>query len=272
MADELVKQLLDIYHNKVDWPTQTRITPQARAIYDQGLAILDTYRGDPDVLLRALKTFVATNCLPYAYAGAALILNDASYESGDEFDDTGLQHALEWLQKAQSLAPDQFEINILEVAIYLSGRRNEEARTVLQYLNQSPPITYPDEFYLCKAAMHYWYAVRDREKYEQWYVRGRKAARKDTEHLTLLNMRAGFYLRLKSEQDIALETYQEISKLNPKDPWCWHNMSVIYFNKKQYKQAHQCNQHALKLMDFEAARYVEKKIDEAWKGLGRLFG
>ena len=160
------------------------------------------------------------------------------------------------------------------MSIYLSGHQYDKARMVLDYLNQSPPSTYPDNYYMCKAAMHYYYAKRDEAKYEEWYARGRKVARNDAERLVLLGMRAGYYLRGKEdrEQDIALGAYQEITRIDPKDAWAWHNMSIIHYKKKQYRQAHDCNQRALKIMDFEAARFVERKINEEWKGRKGLFG
>ncbi len=270
--EPLVRQFLDIYQNQVRWPTKTHITQEARATYDQGLSTLDAYRGDPNILLRALKVFISTDCLPYAYAGAAVVLEAASFDSGDKYDEEGLQYALEYLQKAQDLAPDQFEINFLEARIYLSTHEDAKAGTILKYLADNMPSAYPDKLYLCRTMMHFWYNMQDRKMYENWYDLGMKVARTGTDRLHLLGMRAGFYGKLKDGQDVALECYQEIVKITPKDPWCWHNMSIIYYKKKQYRQASDCNQRALKIMDFEAARYVERKIKEEWKGRKGLFG
>lgn len=260
MTSELIQEIVRFYEQDVEWPTQTQITPRAKQLFDQGRAIIDSYTGDPDVLLEAFNTFLSTDCLPYAYAGAALVLDKAALDPDGEYDKYGLQQAKEWLEKAQELAFERFEIDLIEVSLYASSKEYQAMRLCLEYLEESLPVKYPENLRFHQAEMAYWYANYDPDKYLETYDKAMEVAQTDAERLALFKMLAGFYFKEKHTYPQALETYQEISRITPDDPWCWHNMSVIYLHQKQYDEAYECNQQALKLMDFPEARQIEKTL------------
>jgi tetratricopeptide (TPR) repeat protein len=78
---------------------------------------------------------------------------------------------------------------------------------------------------------------------------------------------AGLYMGYKMF-DEAIDAYQELVKLTPKDPWAWHNMSWMYFQLENYQQAEICNKKALSIMDFGNARKIEKALKEKKGPLG----
>jgi hypothetical protein len=90
MSDSLYQDILQVAH-RIEWPTNRAIIVGSQSIYEQGLDLLNTYRGHPQVLLEALKIFQAANVLPYALAGLSATLGLAYYESGKDFDEEGLK-------------------------------------------------------------------------------------------------------------------------------------------------------------------------------------
>ena len=76
---------------------------------------------------------------------------DGSYAAG------GLKASLKWLEKAQEFAPDLFEINMIEAFIYIYSGRLDDARIVLDYLEELDP----SDYYILTAEAAYW---RQRKK------------------------------------------------------------------------------------------------------------
>jgi len=254
MSNQLVTQIID-FVNHVNWPTLGSITPQSQRIYEQGLDRLMLYRGDPKVLLAALKIFSETNSLPYAYAGVAATLMSASYDHGDVYDQTGLALARIWLEKAQSYEAHRLEINCLEADLYVREKQYSHARLILDYFQQNRL----QSFQVCRIEMEYWSGVRNLAEVERWFERSMQCALTPAHQTDALHHIAGCYLRNQNLPK-ALAFYKKIEKLSPQDPWLWHNMSIIYFRLKRYDKARRYNQKALSLMEFLAARNVEKDL------------
>ncbi|MCP5098113.1 MAG: hypothetical protein GY943_21405, partial [Chloroflexi bacterium] len=73
--------------------------------------------------------------------------------------------------------------------------------------------------------------------------------------------------------ELAIKQYYQVTKIDPNDAWAWHNMSVMFTRMQKFEDAHLCNQKALNLMDFGAARQIETQLKEKrGSKLGKLFG
>ena len=112
MGQQLIAKLVPLLE-KVNWPTNPAATEQGRQSYLVGLEKVDAYGGDPNQLTAALKTFVTGGSRPFAYAGAVYTLIAAAEEKDGRYDAEGLDIAMAWLEKAQDLAPDVSDINML---------------------------------------------------------------------------------------------------------------------------------------------------------------
>jgi tetratricopeptide (TPR) repeat protein len=263
----LVEQLNTLIQ-QADWPTEHRMTMQSRRTYESGLDAVNAYRGHLSVFVEALKRFQATYSCPYAYAGIAYTLTSAAaHEDTPAAMRRGWQKALTWLEKSQNLEDDRPEINFIEAVIYIHQAQYQNARLVLDHLYNQDTQNY----YLCLAEMKYWEKQGDDQRYRQWFNRAAKAASTKGRQAFILNSLAHIFQK-KGVYDKSLKLYRDVTELDPADPWAWHNMSVMLVRLKQFKEAKLCNERALKIMDFGAAREIEQEIKKNIGGLGRLFG
>src|SRR5690606_17702487 len=97
----------------------------------------------------------------------------------------------------------------------------------------------------------------------QWNEIAFKNAQNNIQRLFALNSLAGSYLK-KNRNNEALGLYREVVKIDPNDPWAWHNMSILYMKGNDYTNAGICNDRALRIMDFDAARQVQRSLIKEW--------
>jgi len=261
MSDPTV-QMINQLVARMPIPEESAITPDATARFEQAIEVMYSYRGDPQTLVDGLKAYLSTRCRPYVFAGIAAVLSTASFEHDDQFDQEGVAQALTWLQRAQEIAPDRNEINLFEAIIYLNMKRHQDARTVLDYLAECGPFTYR----FCITEMSYWADQKEIPRVEEWFERGIALARQDVQRAYLLEMLAGVYLT-NNILERSLRLFEEAVRFSSTNPWAWHNMSVIHYRQRNYDAAERCNERALELMDFGAARQMQALIPF---GRGRL--
>jgi len=238
----------------LDWPTAPTTTPAQRLHFEAALDQAAAYTGDPQTLYAALQSFIATGSRPYAYAGTALVLHYAAYDSGDTYDRDGLAAARSWLQRAQALAPDQVEIAVIEAQLDLAAHDFPQARAVLDRL--LPQSRY---FYLYTAELAYWALQQDAAQVQTWYARTAALAESVPRRVQVLNQLAGFYFTHKLWRE-CITTYRTLTQLKPTDPWIWHNLSLAYYWTQQYPAAQECNVQALALMPFEEAAKLARVL------------
>ena len=58
----------------------------------------------------------------------------------------------------------------------------------------------------------------------------------------------------------AAQAYDQVLAIDPRDPWTWHNKSVVLQQLGRYREALECNIRALEIMDFGVAQDVRKAI------------
>ena len=269
MGKTLVEKMLPSLE-KMPIPETEGENAQGRQTYEFGLEKVDEFKGDPKTLAAALRIFQTCNSQPYVFAGVAYTLLTAAREADESYAENGLEAAMIWLEKAQELAPDIVSINMIEALIYIYSERYEDARLVLDYLMDDQP----QNNYLLQAEVAYWQRQENLEAAVQWYEKAIDAADTVPRKLRMRNRLGDCYLEF-GLYDEALKIYHEAVHFAKEDPWLWHNMSVVYFNKEEYKEAAHYNKLALELLDFPEAREMEQAL-RAKLGTGglvnRLFG
>lgn len=68
MADPLWMEVRQ-FAQKMAWPTAKVAAPESRVVYEAGLDIVNSYSGDPAVLVKALRQFAQCQSAAYANAG-----------------------------------------------------------------------------------------------------------------------------------------------------------------------------------------------------------
>jgi tetratricopeptide (TPR) repeat protein len=241
---------------------------QARRAYERGLDLVNLYRGHPGVFFQALPEFQATQSAAYAYAGIAFTLVMASSYDGDDIHQHGFEEATKWLEKAQEWEPDRIEINFIEAVLYANLGQYENARLILDHLEALESQNY----YLCVAEINYWRRQQHSVKWIQWIERTQKLADTRIRQAFTLNVLAGLYSS-QGKYSQSIQAYRHMVRLNPEDALAWHDLSVMLVRMRQFKEAEACNQRALSIADFDAARNVQELIKKKRPGgLKRLIG
>jgi tetratricopeptide (TPR) repeat protein len=269
MGKELIAKLLPAVE-KMQWPQGNTATEQGRQTFTVAVEKVDEYKGDPKTLMAALRTLQTGDSLPYAYGGVACVLVAAAREKDGSYDPAGLEAAMGWLEEAQNAEPDILEINVIEALIYAYSGRLEDSRLILDYLQAQDPTN----FRLLSAEIAYWRSQGDIEKTVEWYEQAAEGAATVPQRLRLQAELGDYYLE-SNLLDKALAVHQKAIHFNNKNYMAWHKMSLIYWRQEDYEEADRCNQQALRLQDFPAARKMEaalKKKKSEGGMLGRLFG
>lgn len=247
--------------DKLKLPTETNLTEEARAIFEQGLDILLMYRGHPDTLMAALQAFMATGVRSYACAGIARILAFSAYDSNNKYDAKGVQEGLGWLEEAKRAAPYRFEIEVLTPSFYNMLGHLQTVRSLLDELRRRPEAK--TSFRYALAEESYWDRMKDLAQTKNWNEEAFNRAQNDIQRLYVLNGLAGMYMGARQYPE-ALGYYHRVVEIDPNDPWAWHNLSWIYFNQGDHTNAGKCNERALNLMEFGAARDILGRLIQHW--------
>jgi tetratricopeptide (TPR) repeat protein len=269
MGKELIEKLLPNLQ-KMPVPESQEATPQGRQTYVIGLQKVDEYKGDTKTLVAALRIFQTCDSQPYAFGGVAYALVHAAREADGTYSEEGLDAAMAWLERAQEHAPNEVDINMIEAFVYIFNGRFEDARLVLDYLENIEP----HNLYLMRAEIAYWEGLKELDEAIKWYKKAMDTADNVPQKFHLRNQMADLYLE-HGEDDKALKIYQEAVHFSKEDPYLWHGISVVHYNRGDYKEAQKYNKLALDLQDFPDARQMEQEI-KSKLGTGglvsRLFG
>jgi len=268
MGKDLAAKLMVVLE-RMEWPTEERPTDQGWEAYKVGLDRVDGFRDDPQTLAAALRTFQAGGSRPYAFAGVAYTLITATREADGRFDEDGLDEAMDWLEKAQSTAPDLVHINFIEALIYLYNGRFDDARLILDYLHEQEP----QNFYVCRAEADYWQAQGELSQALHWLAQSIEQAQTVPERMRLRRKMADWQFAAK-EYEPALAIYKEVSRVDTEDHQLWHKISICHWHLENYAESGDANRRALALKDFPAGRKMEEALKEKQDTglLGRLFG
>ena len=264
MGQQIIAKLIPLL-GKISWPETADATEQGRQSYLVGLAKVDAYTGDPNQLTAALKTFLSGSSQPYAFAGAACTLIAASQEKDGSYSESGLDAALDWIEKAQALEPDLLEINMLEALVYVRNGRLQDARTVLDYLHGQSN----EDYHLARIEVAYWQTAGDLSQTIHWFGQAAEFAQTVPQRLAMRGQLADFYFSQKMWPE-ARDAYQEALHFDNANPVLWHKLSIVHWQLEDVEEADKCNQQTLRLKDFPAARQMEEQIKKR-KSEGGLF-
>jgi len=256
MGKVLVEKMVPVI-DKMNWPGLAETTELGRKVYEVGLDQADDFRADPKPLIAALRTFQSGDSAPYAYAGIAYTFIKASREKDGNYAESGLSLSLEWLEKAQEMAPDAVEINMVEGFIYVYSGRFEDARLVLDYLESINPADY----YVLRCEIAYWQEQGKLDEAVHWYAEAMEAAETVPQKLRLRRDLGDCYYRFQKYEE-AIAVYSEAVHFAAEDEALWHKMGLAYWRIEDYVEAAHCNRRVLKI---QADHPEALKMQEALK-------
>lgn len=265
MNRPLWRKILDAVEKR-EWSPGNSNSEVSRARFETGLDNVNSYRGQSEVFVDALKQFQSCESDAHAKAGIAAILMAASYQRGDTYDLEGLSAAESYLTAAQRALPGRPEIEHLHAKLCLLRQQDDEARRILDGLHQESSSC----FFTCSVEVWYWYNRRDIEMARASFEVAKPLARSAAQRELIANQMAGCYQSFGNPAD-AISAYREITEIAPDDPWAWHNLSIQLLDTEEIREAKKCNITALRLMEFPAAREVQATIRQRQGGIWLWF-
>ncbi len=270
MGEALVQKILPAVA-KMEWPSLEQATKRGSTSYEIGMEKIAGSQGNPKQLSEALRIFQGSDSAPYAYAGVAAVLLSAAREKDGSYSANSLEAVVSWLEKAQAIAPEVVEINVIEGFVYIYSGNLEDARLVLDYLHDAEMGNY----YVYTAEAAYWMQVGDVEQTAVWSEKAAQRADTNPQRIRMRSGLADFYAE-QGKLDEALEAYKSGISIDKENPVLWHKISVIYWKQKNLQECNRSNQMALRFRpDYRPALQLQaalkkKKADS--RKLGNIFG
>lgn len=254
MSIQLTDAIND-YASQLTIPVGYTLTDDARAQFYLALDTANEYRGEPTSLVRALELFRRTDHAGLFFAGVAYVHLQAAYLQGFSYSEAGLGQARSWLERALQLMPKIVELLLVETYIVLRARQLPQA----QQLIARPVEREPQQFYVLLAQLEYAGLAMAITEATALFERTVAAATTPSQEIYVQNRIARYQMHFGNTTQAA-RTYATLTQLTPTDPWIWHNLSMLASQRYQLRQAWRCNAQSLKLMDFENARRLRRKI------------
>ena len=262
MSNNLVQSFINLIRD-TPFPGGEEFTEEAIGFFEYANDIVLTYRGDPSVLVEAFKVYMATGNRAYAHAGAGYVMITASYIGGKtNFDKQGLQEAGFLIENAKLFAPNRYEIEFIESTLCNAYGDVAGLETVLNNLQHFPESSTASNY--AQAQMRYWNWKKDMKRIRHWYNMAIERAENEIRRIAILSHMAGILSDRSEYAEEAIQLYRQVVELNPNDPWTWHNLSLLYLDKKEYVKAGECNRRALDIMPFGNAENINKELIEIW--------
>ena len=270
MGEELVQKILTVVA-KMQWPTTEQTTAHGSTSYEVGIEKVASSQGSPKQLSAALRIFQGGDSAPYAYAGVAAVLLSAAREKDGSYSADSLEAVMSWLEKAQAIAPEVVEINVIEGFVYIYNGNLEDARLVLDYLHDVEAGNY----FVFTAEVAYWMQIGDVDQTAVWSEKAAQRASTNPQRIRMRSGLADFYAE-QGKLDDALETYKSGLSIDRENPALWHKISVIYWKQKNLQECNRSNQMALRFRpDYRPALQLKaalKKKKSDSRKLGNIFG
>jgi tetratricopeptide (TPR) repeat protein len=250
------------FFEEFEFPSSNEITDKAEAFFGAANDSLRMYRGDYRELMHAFQLFIASGCRPFVYLGAAAILVDASYISGNQYERNGLLEAQKFLDKAREIIPARIEVDIQQAWIYQLLKEKAKFKAAVDELAIHPDAE--SSYNYATMQMDFYEEQKNVPQIEFWHKKAMERAKTDVQRLFALNRLASCHLMLGNyAQSIPL--YEQVVKIDPNDPWAWHNMSIMVMKRKEYARAGQYNRNALNIMEFGNAFKILDDLVNIWR-------
>jgi tetratricopeptide (TPR) repeat protein len=235
---------------------------EAHALFDHTVAVVRRVRGNWDAFQEPANTFLSLPD-PWSRIGGAEIVYRLSYLQWRTYAPQGLRFALGQINTVLQEYPLQPDALVMRVKLLAGSPARQwlilaqESLDLLKYCAPKHPRL-PDAEASLRIQQGNNAAVLqclDRtiavapSPEEVFVAHATKAA-------VLADMGRGDAKRLEQ----AAQAYDQVLALDPRDPWTWHNKSVVLQQLGRYQEALDCNTRALEIMDFGTAQDMRKAI------------
>ena len=235
----------------------SRLEPLAedRAQFDKASKLLQDYHGMPKQLQAAFAEIVNIQCLPLFQAALSTFILARAYLSSFNYKKEGLEAAQSWLTAAQKIAPDEKGVLMAGFDYHMADKEFPAAHDLLKRALS----LYPHDFEFHTRHIDLLMRQGTVRQIEKALDSAHKLRLSKEQKQSLYSLEANAYLH-QGQWAKAVKSYQRLAKVIPNNPWMWHNLSIAQLETKNAFTAYISNRKALSLMDFDAARYMQKRI------------
>ena len=230
---------------------------EVRHVFDRTVARVRRVAGDWSQLREPIA-MVAAMPKPLCYVGAAEVMFRLSFMRGSLYAPEGLRQGLRFIARVQffeALQPDALVIRTKLLSGYPSKYWLELADQTLALLKEAAP-NHP-RIPNAEQAIH-----AQRGEQEQALACTRQTLAyppsPEEEYVALTNV--PLILQRLKRNDEALAAFDEALARDPRDPWVWHNKSLLLMELNRDREALDCNTRALSLMQFGMAQQTRARI------------
>lgn len=242
----------------VPWGTRPQVAESnVYDVFNSTVAYTRRITGDWSQLRGPIQTF-ANLPLPLCYVGAAEVMFRLSYLRGTTYAPAGLRQGLRFTTRAQlhtPLQPDALVIQIKLLAACKFPYWHELATKAVALAQRAAP-NHPR---LANSLMFY---HRMRGEYDEALRYADQAIThppSSEEAQVALSSKSLLLMDLKRYPE-GIAACDALLALNPNDPWCWHNRSIMLTHMGNYSEALASSERALSIMEFGAARKQREAI------------
>jgi tetratricopeptide (TPR) repeat protein len=234
----------------------------AHALFDHTVAEVRRVRGNWEAFQESATTFLSLPD-PWSRIGGAEITYRLSYLQWRAYAPQGLRFALGQINTVLQEYPLQPDALVMRVKLLAGSPARQwlllaqESLNLLKYCAPKHPRIPDAEASLriqqgdnvaALECLDRAIAVAPSEE-ERFVAYATKAA-------VLADLGQGDAKRLEQ----AAQAYDQVLAIDPRDPWTWHNKSVVLQQLGRYQEALECNTRALEIMDFGVAQDMRKAI------------
>lgn len=240
-------------------PENLSVNDKVEFYFKKARKVMDDYTGDTTFLKELAIPYseeiikIAPDS-PYGYYGLSRCAGYLGYYSGNKYDhNTIKQGALPLAKKAVELGP---KISLMYMNLAMCYSYINEHTLALKNIDEAINLSESEQIKGLNM-VHYGMilvrAGRQRDalnvylKAETRYPLDPIAKKYLYDNLSLL------YVDLKKYAQ-GIDYATKLCSLTPDNPWAWHNLGVAYQKVGRYDEAINCEEKALGLMDFGAAR------------------
>lgn len=251
------EHFLTLYGQKrnVTIPIRETITEQDRQQFDTVYKKLGEYNGRPEPIMAAFEIAKEIESQPLFAAAMARVVQTSAYSHGDVYDEKLMEESVEWVELAESVAPDEKKVLHTAIDVHLSNKNYEPSKRALD----QGKMLYPDAFEFKLSDLYILNRTGTLRQVRKVIAQVDENSLTTDQRLLFFWAAAGSFLAHKEWKQSA-KLYDKVTKLEPDNPWAWHNLSIARLNDKKTIRAFLANRKALGLMDFGMARHYQKEI------------
>lgn len=244
----------------ISWGMNAPVLPDEalRRVFDEAVGRVRAIRADGKVLEELIAAFAAMP-VPFCFIGAAELMMYLSYYNRSRYTPEGLIQALLFVIQAQCYSPLHPDALVTQVRILAAAHDPEWEYLAAKTLGILEQVA-PQHPRIAAAQYAYFKSRREYEKALACCQVAQVVAPTQQERWEALKCVGDILLDMQRYPE-AVIAYDAALAHDPNNEWTWHNKSIVLHRLGQPVAALACNERALSINEFGAARTFRQELE-----------